>query len=674
MASKTVADVMKMVKDNEIKFVDFRFTDTRGKEQHVTVPVSHFDEDKFSGGHAFDGSSIAGWKGIEASDMLLMPDPNTANIDPFFEEPTLLLTCDVLEPGDGKPYERDPRSLARRAEAYLKSSGIGDAAFFGPEPEFFVFDSVRWSVDMSGSFSKIESEEAAWNSGKDYEHGNSGMRPGIKGGYFPVPPVDSFQDMRSEMCLLLEQLGIPVEVHHHEVATAGQMELGTKFSTLVQRADWLQLQKYVVLNVAHAYGKTATFMPKPIVGDNGSGMHVHQSVWKDGKNLFAGDGYAGLSDFALYYIGGIIKHARALNAITNPGTNSYKRLVPGFEAPVKLAYSSRNRSASIRIPYVPNPKGRRIEARFPDPLMNPYLGFSALLMAGLDGVENKIHPGEAATKDLYHLPPEEDAKIPTVCHSLDQALDYLDKDRAFLTKGGGLHRRLPRRLHRAEDAGSDAFPDDDAPARIRHVLRGLTGPSVSTQEGGASRPFFLCIPPWATMRWMVMKSTAIESWLGALLACACSAVFAEATVYRCPGPPVLYTDQITPAQAKERGCRTIEGAPITVVSTPKPRPLAGTPPPAGASRASDAKVEAGEQRARDSDARKILDAELKREEAQLAELQKEFNNGEPERQGGERNFQKYQDRVEEMKAAIARKQSDVAALKRELAKLPATKE
>ena len=434
--AKTVADVMKMVKENEVKFVDFRFTDTRGKEQHVSVPVSAFDEDKFSGGHAFDGSSIAGWKGIEASDMLLMPDPNTANIDPFFEEPTLILTCDVLEPGDGKPYERDPRSLAKRAEAYLKSTGIGDAAFFGPEPEFFIFDQVQWNVDMSGCFVKVSSEEAPWSTGKDFEGGNMGHRPAVKGGYFPVPPVDSFQDMRSEMCLILESLGIPVEVHHHEVAAPGQNELGTKFSTLVQRADWLQLQKYVVHNVAHSYGKTATFMPKPIVGDNGSGMHVHQSVWKDGKNLFAGDGYAGLSEFALYYIGGIIKHARALNAITNPGTNSYKRLVPGFEAPVKLAYSSRNRSASIRIPYVANPKGRRIEARFPDPLCNPYLGFSAMLMAGLDGVENKIHPGEAATKDLYHLPPEEDAKIPTVCHSLDQALDYLDKDRAFLTKGG----------------------------------------------------------------------------------------------------------------------------------------------------------------------------------------------------------------------------------------------
>ena len=434
--AKNVSDVMKMVADKAVKFVDLRFTDTRGKEQHVTVPVSHFDEDKFSAGHAFDGSSIAGWKGIESSDMLLMPDPATANIDPFFEEPTLILQCDVHEPLDGKPYERDPRSLARRAESYLKASGLGDTAYFGPEPEFFVFDSVRWQADMSGCFVKIESEEAAWSSGTEYAHGNSGHRPAVKGGYFPVPPVDATQDMRSEMCLLLEALGVPVEVHHHEVATAGQMELGTKFSTLVQRADWLQLQKYVIQNVAHRHGKTATFMPKPIVGDNGSGMHVHQSIWKDGKNLFAGDGYAGLSDFALYYIGGIIKHARALNAITNPGTNSYKRLVPHFEAPVKLAYSARNRSASIRIPYVANPKGRRIEARFPDPLMNPYMGFAALMMAGLDGVENRIHPGEAATKDLYHLPPEEDAKIPTVCHSLEQALDYLDEDRAFLTRGG----------------------------------------------------------------------------------------------------------------------------------------------------------------------------------------------------------------------------------------------
>ena len=432
----TAAEVLKMVEENEVKFVDFRFADTRGKEQHVTVPVSHFDMDKFESGHAFDGSSIAGWKGIEASDMILLPDPSTANIDPFMEETTLFMQCDVIEPSDGKGYDRDPRSIAKRAEAYLKSSGMGDTAYFGPEPEFFIFDSVRWKIDMSGCFVKIDSEEASWNTDKEYEHGNTGHRPAVKGGYFPVPPVDSTQDMRAEMSLILESLGIPVEVFHHEVANAGQMELGTKFSTLIQRADWVQLQKYVIHNVAHAYGKTATFMPKPIVGDNGSGMHVHQSVWKDGKNLFAGDGYAGLSEFALHYIGGIIKHARALNAITNPGTNSYKRLVPGYEAPVKLAYSAKNRSASIRIPFVANPKGRRVEARFPDPLMNPYLGFAALLMAGLDGVENKIDPGEAATKDLYHLPPEEDALIPTVCHSLDQALECLDKDRAFLTKGG----------------------------------------------------------------------------------------------------------------------------------------------------------------------------------------------------------------------------------------------
>ncbi|HYC42458.1 type I glutamate--ammonia ligase [Noviherbaspirillum sp. ST9] len=432
----TAADVLKMAKENEVKFVDFRFADTRGKEQHVTVPVSQFGMDKFESGHAFDGSSIAGWKGIEASDMLLMPDPNTANIDPFMEETTMFMQCDVIEPSDGKGYDRDPRSIAKRAEAYLKSSGLGDTAYFGPEPEFFIFDNVRWKIDMSGCFVKIGSEEASWSTGKELEGGNTGHRPTVKGGYFPVPPVDSFQDMRSEMSLILEAMGIPVEVHHHEVAGAGQNELGTKFSTLVQRADWTQNLKYVIWNVAHTYGKTATFMPKPLVGDNGSGMHVHQSVWKDGQNLFAGDGYAGLSDFALYYIGGIIKHARALNAITNPGTNSYKRLVPGFEAPVKLAYSAKNRSASIRIPHVANPKGRRVEARFPDPLSNPYLCFSALLMAGLDGVQNKIHPGEAASKDLYHLPPEEDALIPTVCHSLDQALEYLDKDREFLTRGG----------------------------------------------------------------------------------------------------------------------------------------------------------------------------------------------------------------------------------------------
>ena len=431
-----VADVMKMVKDNDVKFVDFRFTDTRGKEQHVTVPVKQLNEEKFTDGHAFDGSSIAGWKGIQASDMILMPDPDSARMDPFMDESTLLLTCDVIEPTDMKGYDRDPRSIAKRGEAYLKSTGIGDTAYFGPEPEFFIFDSVTWHTDMSGTSVKINSEEAAWSSGGKYEGGNMGHRPGIKGGYFPVPPVDSLQDIRSAMCLALEEMGVPVEVHHHEVATAGQCEIGTVFNTLTRRADQTQILKYVVQNVAHAYGKTATFMPKPIVGDNGSGMHVHQSIWKDGKNLFAGNGYAGLSEIALYYIGGIIKHAKALNAITNPGTNSYKRLVPGFEAPVMLAYSAKNRSASIRIPHVPSEKARRIEVRFPDPSANPYLAFTALMMAGLDGIQNKIHPGDAADKNLYDLPPEEEAKIPKVCHSLEMALEALDKDREFLTRGG----------------------------------------------------------------------------------------------------------------------------------------------------------------------------------------------------------------------------------------------
>ena len=421
-------DVLKLVQESEARFVDYRFTDILGKEHHVTVPVSAFDEEVFERGHAFDGSSIAGWKGIQASDMLLVPDPDTAYVDPFYEEPTVVITCDVVEPADGKGYDRDPRSIAKRAEAYLKSTGLGDTIYVGPEPEFFIFDSVEWSVDMSGCSVKIQSGEASWE--------GTGHRPRVKGGYFPVPPVDSLHDIRSAMVLALESIGVPVEVHHHEVANAGQCEIGTKFNTLTRRADWTQALKYVVHNVAHQYGKTATFMPKPIVGDNGSGMHVHQSIWKAGQNLFAGNGYAGLSEFALYYIGGIIKHARALNAITNPGTNSYKRLVPHFEAPTKLAYSARNRSASIRIPYVANPKARRIEARFPDPLANPYLAFAALMMAGLDGVQNKIHPGDPADKNLYDLPPEEDAKIPTVCHSLDQALAALDADREFLTRGG----------------------------------------------------------------------------------------------------------------------------------------------------------------------------------------------------------------------------------------------
>ncbi len=432
----SAADVVKMLKEKGVKFVDFRFTDTKGKEQHVSVPAHQVTASIFEEGKMFDGSSIAGWKGINESDMILMPEASTAVMDPFFEEPTLILRCDVIEPNTMQGYERDPRSLAKRAEAYLKSTGIADTAYFGPEAEFFIFDDVRWGADISGSFVKIDSEEASWNTEKVYEGGNLGHRPGVKGGYFPVPPVDSQQDIRSAMCLAMEEMGIVVETHHHEVATAGQNEIGMLFNTLVKKADELQIYKYCVHQVAHSYGKTATFMPKPLVGDNGSGMHVHQSLAKGGKNLFSGDGYAGLSDIALYYIGGIIKHARALNAITNPLTNSYKRLVPGFEAPVMLAYSARNRSASIRIPYVPNPKGRRIEVRFPDPGANPYFAFAAMMMAGLDGIQNKIHPGEASDKDLYDLPPEEEKKIPTVCHALDQALDALNKDREFLTKGG----------------------------------------------------------------------------------------------------------------------------------------------------------------------------------------------------------------------------------------------
>ncbi|SFQ02920.1 L-glutamine synthetase [Nitrosomonas cryotolerans] len=430
-----VTDVLEMIQDNEVKFVDLRFTDTNGKEQHVTVPAHALDADKFEDGHPFDGSSIAGWKSIQASDMLLMPDPDTAKMDPFMDEATLLITCDVVEPSDGKGYSRDPRSLAKRGETYLKSTGIGDIAYFGPELEFFIFDSVYWHTDMSGCSVKIESEEAAWSSVIKYESGNIGHRPAIKGGYFPVPPVDSLQNIRSAMCLTLEEMGIGVEVHHHEVATAGQCEIGTRFNSLVKRADWNQVLKYVIHNVAHSYGKTATFMPKPIVGDNGSGMHVHQSIWKDGRNLFSGNSYAGLSEMALFYIGGIIKHAKALNAIANPGTNSYKRLVAGFEAPVNLAYSASNRSAAIRIPHTNNPKGRRVEVRFPDPMANPYLAFTALMMAGLDGIQNKIHPGDPMDKNLYDLPPEEAAKIPNSCASLEEALESLDKDRDFLIRG-----------------------------------------------------------------------------------------------------------------------------------------------------------------------------------------------------------------------------------------------
>ncbi len=430
------AKVLKMIKDNDVKFVDMRFTDTIGKEQHVTLPVHEVNAGFFKEGKMFDGSSIAGWKGINESDMILMPDASSAVIDPFFDDMTLNISCDILEPTTMQGYERDPRSVAKRAEAYLKKTRIADTAYFGPENEFFVFDDVRYGSDLSGSFVKIDSEEASWNSEKVYQDGNMGHRPGVKGGYFPVPPVDSLHDIRSAMCLALNDMGVGTEVHHHEVATAGQCEIGAGFGPLVRKADEVQILKYVVQNVAHAYGKTATFMPKPIVGDNGNGMHVHMSLAKAGKNLFNGNKYGCLSDMALYYIGGVIKHARALYAFANASTNSYKRLVPGFEAPVMLAYSARNRSASIRIPFVTNPKGRRIEVRFGDSTANPYLCFAAYLMAGLDGIKNKIHPGEAMDKDLYDLPAEEEAKIPQVCYSFDQALEVLDDDRKFLTEGG----------------------------------------------------------------------------------------------------------------------------------------------------------------------------------------------------------------------------------------------
>ncbi|OZG75478.1 type I glutamate--ammonia ligase [Hahella sp. CCB-MM4] len=432
MSEKT----LNLLKEHEVKWVDLRFTDSKGKEQHVTIPSSEVKDDFFQEGKMFDGSSIAGWKGINESDMILMPDDATAVIDPFTEETTLNLTCNIIEPSTMQGYERDPRSIAQRAEEYLKSTGIADTVLFGPEPEFFVFDSVKWDVGMRGASYDIFSEEAAWVSGEDFDRNNIGHRPGVKGGYFPVPPVDSLHDLRGAMCAAMEAMGLEIEVHHHEVGTAGQCEIGVGANTLTLKADEVQILKYCVHNVAHAYGKTATFMPKPVVGDNGSGMHCHQSLSKDGKNIFAGDGYAGLSDIALYYIGGIIKHARVLNAFTNASTNAYKRLVPGFEAPVMLAYSARNRSASIRIPFVTNPKARRIEVRFPDPSANPYLAFAAMLMAGLDGIQNKIHPGDAMDKDLYDLPAEEAANIPTVCNSLEQALNYLEQDHEFLTKGG----------------------------------------------------------------------------------------------------------------------------------------------------------------------------------------------------------------------------------------------
>jgi glutamine synthetase len=427
--------VIEFIKENEVKFIDLRFTDTIGKEQHVTIPHHQIDEEFFEDGKMFDGSSIAGWKGIDQSDMVLMPDADSAVMDPFSEEATLIIRCDIVEPDTMLGYSRDPRSVGHRAEEYMRSIGIADQVLVGPEPEFFLFDDVRFNTDMSGSYYHINDKEAAWNSGTKYEEGNMGHRPGVKGGYFPVPPVDSAHDFRNATCLVMEEMGLVVEAHHHEVATAGQNEIATRFNTLVLKADEIQIYKYVVHNMAHSYGKTATFMPKPIVGDNGSGMHVHQSLAKNGENLFAGDKYGGLSEMALFYIGGIIKHAKAINAFANASTNSYKRLVPGFEAPVMLAYSARNRSASIRIPVVPSAKGRRIEVRFPDPTGNPYLAFAAMLMAGLDGIKNKIHPGDPMDKDLYDLPAEEAANIPTVAASLEEALDCLDKDREFLTAG-----------------------------------------------------------------------------------------------------------------------------------------------------------------------------------------------------------------------------------------------
>jgi len=430
----STADVLKLIKDEDVDYVDIRFTAPRGKLQHVTIVSDLVDEDFLEEGFMFDGSSIAGWKSIDQSDMKLMPDTESAYVDPFYAEKTICLHCNVVEPDTGEAYDRDPRGTAMKAEAYLKSSGIGDAAFFGPEAEFFVFDDVRFSVTMNKVSYQVDAIDGAWNSDTEYEMGNTGHRPGVKGGYFPVNPIDDAQDMRSEMLSTMKRMGMKVDKHHHEVASC-QHELGLIFGSLTKQADEIQKYKYVIHNVAQAYGKSATFMPKPIAGDNGTGMHVNMSIWKDGKPLFAGDKYADLSDEALWFIGGILKHAKALNAFTNPATNSYKRLIPGFEAPVLRAYSARNRSGCVRIPWAESPKAKRVEARFPDPAANPYLAFSALLMAGLDGIKNKIDPGPASDKDLYDLPPEELADIPTVCASLREALEELEKDHEFLLAG-----------------------------------------------------------------------------------------------------------------------------------------------------------------------------------------------------------------------------------------------
>jgi glutamine synthetase len=431
----TSSEILAQIEEKEVKYVDVRFTDIRGKMQHVTFDIDLVDDDFLNDGTMFDGSSIAGWKAINESDMKLRPDLNSAYIDPFYQQTTLCLFCDVLNPDTNEPYSRDPRSIAHKALAYVKAAGIGDTVYFGPEAEFFIFDDVRWNTDSNDTRYSFDSVELPSNTGREYPEGNLGFRPATKGGYFPVNPVDSAQDLRGEMLAVMGELGMKPEKHHHEVAPA-QHELGLKFSDLITMADRLQLYKYVVQNVAASYGKSATFMAKPMFGDNGSGMHVHQSIWNEGKPLFAGDKYAGLSEMCLHYIGGIIKHAKAINAFSNSTTNSYKRLVPGYEAPVKLAYSARNRSASIRIPHVESPKGKRIEVRFPDPMGNPYLTFVALLMAGLDGIENKIDPGQPMDKNLYDLPPREQKKVPEVCGSLREALENLDRDRAFLKKGG----------------------------------------------------------------------------------------------------------------------------------------------------------------------------------------------------------------------------------------------
>lgn len=429
------SDLVKMIKDEDVAYVDIRFTDPRGKLQHVTVVSDLVDEDFLEEGFMFDGSSIAGWKAINNSDMKLMVDAKSAYLDPFYAEKTICVHCSVVEPDTGESYDRDPRGTAEKAEAYLKSSGVGDVFYCGPEAEFFIFDDVRYSTTMNKVSFEVDAVDGAWNTDTMYEMGNTGHRPGIKGGYFPVNPVDPAQDLRSEMLSTMKRMGIKVDKHHHEVAS-NQHELGMIFDSLTNQADNLQKYKYVIHNVADAYGKSATFMPKPMAGDNGTGMHVNMSIWKDGKPLFAGDKYADLSDEALYFIGGILKHAKALNAFTNPSTNSYKRLIPGFEAPVLRAYSASNRSGCVRIPWTESPKAKRVEARFPDPSANPYLCFSALLMAGLDGIVNKIHPGEANDKDLYDLPPEELAEIPTVCASLREALDELQADHEFLLAGG----------------------------------------------------------------------------------------------------------------------------------------------------------------------------------------------------------------------------------------------